>query len=76
MRSKRSWAAATAGIAAATAIAVHSAGCGWSARDTHLANQRVTVQARPGDGSSRFSQLPEDPFDARRGSVAADGTGR
>jgi hypothetical protein len=72
MRSKRSWAAAATGMAAATVVAVHSAGCGWSARDTHLAGQRVTVPAQAGDGSTRFSHLPEDPFAAQRGTTAAD----
>jgi hypothetical protein len=66
------WAAGLGSIAAATVVAVGT-GCGWSARDTHLANQKVSFQPRPGDGTTRFSHLPEDPFKAQRGTIAADG---
>jgi hypothetical protein len=57
------------GLAAILAL---FSGCGWSPRDTHLAHQKVTVQPQPGDGSTRFSRIPEDPFKAQTGTAAAD----
>lgn len=75
MSSRRSWIAALGGLGAATVVSV-TCGCGWSARDTHLAKQKVSFQPASGDGSSRFSRLPEDPFREHRGTAAVDLNGR